>query len=266
MATTASVIRVTPKMAAEWLTRNEHNRKIQDAVVQRYAEAMIAGEWRVNGETIKIGKSGRLLDGQYRLSAIVRCGLAIPLMVAHDVDDDVFDTIDTGRPRGGADVMSILGYKNSAALASAARWGILIERGGDFGRKIVPHEIRDYVENHKNLPHWVDQYAGSGQIRKIIGSGAMAAFSIAETIHGRETVTDFFEKLSTGIGVGKGNPAYELRERLISSRGSRSSTMLRTIAMVAITIKALNAWLEGRKVAVLRFGMDEEFPKILGME
>ncbi len=44
---------VTPELAERWLSLNTHNRTLRDGVVSRYAESIKAGQWELNGETIK---------------------------------------------------------------------------------------------------------------------------------------------------------------------------------------------------------------------
>ena len=54
------LVRVTPKLAEEMLTRNvELNRPINRALIERYALDMANGDWsEENGETIKVGADG----------------------------------------------------------------------------------------------------------------------------------------------------------------------------------------------------------------
>ena len=56
-----SVIDVTPALAEEWLSANDHNRSINVRVVDAYARDMLSGNWALNGEAVKIAEDGTLL-------------------------------------------------------------------------------------------------------------------------------------------------------------------------------------------------------------
>jgi hypothetical protein len=62
----SSVEMITPQKAVEILdTKNFNNRPVSQFTVDRYAQEMKAGRWKLNGEPIIFGKSGRLIDGQH---------------------------------------------------------------------------------------------------------------------------------------------------------------------------------------------------------
>ena len=64
---------ITPKIAEQYLAKNSNNySRLYKATVDQYAYEMLNGEWIFNGEAIKFNKSGKLVDGQHRLSAIVK--------------------------------------------------------------------------------------------------------------------------------------------------------------------------------------------------
>src|SRR4051812_3482650 len=64
-------------MATAMLERNESNRPINDGRLRRWIDAMKRGEWKQNGDTIKITSCGILNDGQHRLTAVARSGVTI---------------------------------------------------------------------------------------------------------------------------------------------------------------------------------------------
>ena len=81
---------ITPQIAEQYLAKNSNNyRRLYKATVEQYASEMLNGEWIFNGEAIKFNKSGKLVDGQHRLSAIVKSGCSVPMVVITDVNDDV---------------------------------------------------------------------------------------------------------------------------------------------------------------------------------
>lgn len=111
-----SVMHIGPEAARRMLERNEGNRPIRRHMFARYAATMAAGNWRTSPEPIVIGKSGRLLNGQHRLSAVITSGAEVPFMVVSGVDDAAFEVIDRGGPRSLADALQ----KNKRLIEVAA--------------------------------------------------------------------------------------------------------------------------------------------------
>src|SRR5690349_6815917 len=121
--------KITPDMAKKWLENGMINRKVSDNNVLFLWNQMKEGKWLMTGDPIKFSKSGKLLDGQHRLHAVVKYGQPVMLTVAEDLDEDVFPVLDTGKSRSAADVLKISGYQYSNSLAAAARSIILYKNG-----------------------------------------------------------------------------------------------------------------------------------------
>lgn len=95
--------RITPSKAQHYLETNTINRSVRPKRVKHYADQMTRGLWKISPQGIVIGKTGRLLDGQHRLQAIVDANTAINMAVFTEVDDELFDVLDSGMPRSLAD-------------------------------------------------------------------------------------------------------------------------------------------------------------------
>lgn len=105
---------ITPTKAKKLLeTNTESNRRVNQKVVSRYTSDILEGRWKEDtGELIKVSKQGKLIDGQHRLWAVIKANKPTKFHVATDVDDNVFDVLDTGKNRNHADSFKILGIKN----------------------------------------------------------------------------------------------------------------------------------------------------------
>lgn len=102
------IVEVTPSMASNLLANsNYNNRRIRHTVVSKYAKAMRDGDWKFSPETISVSKSGRLLNGQHRMSAVVESGVNCRFLFAFGFDDDVFSVIDRGATRTTSDALGI---------------------------------------------------------------------------------------------------------------------------------------------------------------
>ena len=100
--------RISPEMASSLLNKNKRNRAIKPGNIEKFAAAMKAGEWDINGETIKISEEGNLLDGQNRLYACVKAGVPFDTWVVYNVPEEMMDTIDIGAARTPADHLTFL--------------------------------------------------------------------------------------------------------------------------------------------------------------
>ena len=118
---TFAVEKITPAAAREYLAANRSNRPISRGIVADYVRAMQAGEWLLNGEAIKFDTEGRLVDGQHRLAAIERACKPIDFVVIRGLDPEVFKTLDTGKKRSVADVLSIAKIPSADAFGVALR-------------------------------------------------------------------------------------------------------------------------------------------------
>lgn len=104
-----ALVTITPEMAEEMLKKNIGNRKINQANVNRIAADMATGNYKLNGETIKISPNGEILDGQHRLLAAVKSGMTFKTYVVYNVERESIGTIDMGKGRSVADSLNVMG-------------------------------------------------------------------------------------------------------------------------------------------------------------
>lgn len=99
---------ITPQIAAALLQYNFHgNRKLRPLKIQEYTDAMKRGEWMLTHQGIAFGPNGALLDGQHRLLAIIRSGVAQDMLVAENAPAEIFAVTDRGAVRSHADVLRL---------------------------------------------------------------------------------------------------------------------------------------------------------------
>lgn len=121
---------VTPKLAKEYISRNSHNRTLKADKVLLYANDILEGKWKRNtAEPIKIATSGRILDGNHRLHAVVKSNLPVHFTIATGLKEDVFDVLDTGTSRSNGDVFDIAGIKNARLVPAIIQSYIRLSRG-----------------------------------------------------------------------------------------------------------------------------------------
>ena len=73
---------ITPQIAEEMLKKNPMNRRVKDFVISEYSRVMKAGLWKENtGEAIKFASDGTLLDGQHRLTALIKANVSLYFLI-----------------------------------------------------------------------------------------------------------------------------------------------------------------------------------------
>jgi hypothetical protein len=246
------VVLVTPAMAAEWLIRNTHNRTAKAKAIARYAADMVAGRWHLNGETIKFSADGTLLDGQNRLMACVEAGVPFRTVVTWGVGAEGQETTDVGVRRGLADVLTLRGETMSKDLAAVIGHLWKFQRDPrDMSNTLVPSvpEALLILGAHPGLRESVraaDPVRAATGLRTSVGG---TLHYITHTLDS-EDASAFWERLTHGVGLAEDDPILRLRELLLADR-VKSQQRLSTTRLWALTVKAWNAYREGRSVKLL---------------
>ena len=90
---------VTPEMAAKWLGKNDVNRALREHRAAFIARSIADKKWVTTHQAIAFSRSGRLLDGQHRLRAIIMANESVLIWVARNVPEEAFGVMDSGLPR-----------------------------------------------------------------------------------------------------------------------------------------------------------------------
>jgi hypothetical protein len=255
---------ITPAAAEELFNGRAQNRNVVSRVVEKYAHDMEAGRWALNGQTIKISKSGRLLDGQHRCTAAVKTGIAFRAIVVRGLPDEVFDTLDVGQSRSLGQVLSDRGEKSGFALAAALHKLWLYEEGTPtlHTRRGSHAELIQVLENNPDLRRSVHLCVSKGR-NMVPGSAGVVTHYLAAKVDAPKA-DEFIVSLGEGANLSKDSPVLALRELLRKNQWNQRKR-LGEVDKWAITIKAMNAHLEGRPIRLLvwRHGSNEPFPRVL---
>jgi hypothetical protein len=252
MNLTATVETVTPQRAAEWLVKNTHNRPEKPGAIRRYVLDMVAGQWDLNGESIKFNGDGRLLDGQNRLRACIEAGTSFRTVVVRGATGQ--ETIDMGVPRRLADILKLQGEVSVIDLAAAVTRLWNFERDPlDTSRGFSPtiHVALSFLADHPGLR---ESIGPASVVRKAVGlrGSVGAAMHYITTSLDAEDAEMFWAKLSSGADLGIEDPIFHLRNTLLADRlGSRRNPRMTTVREWALTAKTWNAFREGARVKLL---------------
>jgi hypothetical protein len=269
----ARIETITPKMAEKMLERNNNNRPLRENYVIELAQAMVEGEWQLNGETIKVDKNGDIKDGQHRLNAIVLAGKAIKTYVIRGLEPDVFDTIDRGRNRTIGDVLYRHGKIHHNVLAGALSWlfkfeNKVVDRSRRADASASPSnrpratQAVDLLERHPKLEESIIKVNNS--TGRLVSPSLMSCLHYLFSKKDAKMADAFMEALASGENLRKTQAVYKLREFLIRNKTAKRKANLTEVA--ALTVKAWNFSRNGDTVQVLRWGgsidKPEAFPQI----
>lgn len=257
---------ITPSIAKDFLQSNTKNRKIKIPVVKRYANEITSGRWRTNtAEAIKISKTNVILDGQHRLHAIVMANKGINMHVVNNLDDDVFDVLDTGSVRTAFDVFYINGSKYASVLPGIIQNFKMFERGislqSKVYNKLTNAQLIEFYE--LNPPYWnliagmtIKWHTGFSKILTPAVIGGL--YSIFLKVSDCSDAENFMDELCYGKEFTNDTIIW-LRKKLIEDKISK--TKLPPTVKIALIIKAWNLYRKGKQVKSLK--ITNEIEKIL---
>ncbi|OSM04457.1 hypothetical protein [Magnetofaba australis] len=272
-AISACVMHITPALAQQWLERNVKNRSLKKRHLHELVSVLENNHWRLNGESICFSKHGELLDGQHRLHAIEKSGIAAAAIVVFGVDNGVMRTYDQGSKRTTADHLNINGEKHYVNLGAALRllymWST--EQFHKDGPKFSPDQetLENLLQEHPKLRESI-QFGNKARRFINVANGAVLHFLFRRTQYvmnsDKETpaADHFFNKLTTGENITKQDSVYRLREALLVNQTSKK---LNSVQVRAMTIKAWNLFAQGKKRGCIHWDPAEEpFPQIHGLD
>lgn len=267
---TVAVEVITPVIAKKMLEGNTDNRKLRKFRVEQYADAIKRGMWDIQNDAITIAKSGRLLNGQHRLTAIVEADTAVQCLVLRGVDESTYSSIDAGLSRNLND-----------ALLQAAGQGVNVSHISPIAKMMVAfdcglniydtnamalvqrQDVVDYYHKNNEMLEWAKNIGSKadnavGGIRTAWGVFAV----LAASKHGKAKVEEFINLVIDGVGLKPGDSPLALRNWLSRQRAhSRSATKTN----IATFISNFNKWMVQEKISVVRpyGGTWENFPEVV---
>lgn len=250
-------VTINPELAEEWLTAlNRDNRPLVESYLTRLVEQAKEGNFlEYTGETIKFDPDGLLLDGQHRLTAIVRAGITLTLWVAFQVPREAFKVIDTGRRRSAGDTLYVEGVETYHSLTAAAikyliNWNDTntVTNASSVRHHITNDKVLTYYRNNQQLLDTVIPKAASiyDSGAKLIPASMIAAFMC---YYNNDLDTEeFFKKVSTGLQLSsERDPVYLLRSLLIAHKANPNTNMNRSMKVLYVA-KALQLYRNKKQV------------------
>lgn len=264
---------ITPEVAQSYMARNARNRKMTESHLQQIQSAMKSGEWVVNGAAIVFDSEGNLSDGQHRLMACIRTECQMPTLVVRGVEPTkAQDTTDNTRRRTLSTQLQLRGEQNYRALSGAIICHHQLEHHGSIGVSTsyapsVAKGLRLLEEN----PGLRESAKMANRVKEPpvrYPAGLATALHYRAVSAAPEDGDVFWTRLADSHGLRRGDPILALRERMIEEASrNKSSARMNLRYRAAITIKAWNAWVEGREIRTLYWrsggASPEAFPQMV---
>lgn len=254
--------RITPKKAAEYLAMNHSNRPYSQKHADKLAQAIIDGEWIVNGESIKLNGNG-LIDGQHRMGAVIKAGKAIDTYVGRDLPSEAYDTIDQGRSRSLGDVLAREGRSHYTMLASVVRWIKAIQDGVTLGIVCLNTNasLHSYFKSIEEGCQKSCNYIRALREDMSFNGGVFGALHFLFSEKNQKLADEFFLKVCRGENITKSMPEYKLRKIMLDQE--KKARKLDAESMCILTIKAWNAIRSKKELKLLRIAAGENRPQII---
>lgn len=268
---------ITPDHAREILSNNTFNRPMSKSAIDVITDQIIKGQWKYNGQSIVISDGGELLDGQHRLSACVKSGISIECEIVKGVSKGSFDTMDSGRLRGGGDCLAIKGVSNSIFVASSLRGvvhfssdkGLVFPFGSAGSKKVLNISLSNTYEwiDNEFFSHNKDFNSCSdffGFIKsRMQGTNGFKlgcyGFAVLMTyMIDKEESIKFLDRVADGLFSSPTDPAKKIRDYITSGSmlprkkkyGGGGSSAYRA----SMYFKAWNYFCDNKELNSLRLG------------
>jgi hypothetical protein len=216
---------IGPERAEEYLAANRGNRNIVQAHVAALARDIRNGQWMFNAQPICFSLSGRLLNGQHRLSAVLEADQPIEVLVMHGLPEEAFTTYDKQAKKAPAldEMFDDFGDKALISATAVLLWRRELRPEGEPHARPTSSEIRDVIRDHPELMRF------RGFARKLMRYGRASALVYAayrvmrvNPVLGRV----FLDRLETGANLPAGHIVLKLRDRLIDLRKADQNTQI----------------------------------------
>jgi hypothetical protein len=219
--------------------------------VDKLASDIISGRWVVNGASIVFDTQGTLVDGQHRLAAIAKCGIAVQTTVVRGVPDKAMQTIDSNISRSAHDVVEMHGFMYARRITGAARMIIALADESDRPRKHSNASLFDFVNRNSRLQ---DAARDTDKVSQIAPASLMIAwFYLAREIGGFAEKSDqALDVLVSGIPSYQGDPIHLFREKIIRMDPNTRNHPVQRQQLLWTLIAAWNDFVVGRKMTICK--------------
>lgn len=233
---------VTPEQARKMLEANTGNRAVRAAWVRNLAGMIVKGEWVTTHQGIAFDETGRLVDGQHRLLAIVEAGKSVKILVTRGLPEGSYKYLDGGRARVLSDRISLVNDHWDNVLCTSLVRAYLCsakQKHSEITMTLVEDTFLALAEGFQAVTTQFRQ-----KTRGITRSDVGAALAVLCQFHPQRG-ENFTAKLISGEGLTRGSPILCLREFLLSGRVNYGTELYWK------TMFACKKYIEGETISAL---------------
>ena len=249
---------ITPDMARQYLMFNTENyRSLNKDRIVSYANDMKNGKWQFNGEGIKFDESGKLIDGQHRLHAIVRSGVPVQMLVIRGVENGI-NIYDVGSARSMGQIAKARGIVPGWYSAVMACAGWVVNNGETNHQYSGKATIIAYAEEHAEEITKAVRYCTMGASSCICKRSPIvsATYCLIRNGVSQSEIGDFFRIANTGLPQGHYEPTPALIYRnMVQELNSHSPEEKKLLFSSAV--QAIRDFMAGKQRAMrYKFSVD----------
>lgn len=244
------IVTVTPELASYMLEHNTHNRRLSARRTTTHTNMIKGGRWQTTHQGLAFDKTGRLLDGQHRLEAIVKAEMPVEIVVSFGWDTETFTAIDTGNPRTSDDLLYIDGMSYPVQRAAVARMLIMAEAPNKQAipdKSGVAQRAREMADEDMDYALTVAWDLGATKKIMRTSSAAAAIYSIRKKSRFAYRLPEFLEGLVTGANLPSGSPILKFRNNMVGTNHQRGGSWT-AAHQAGCMILTWNAWVTDKKL------------------
>lgn len=254
------VVAVTPEMASEWIDGHVNYRNLRARRVKQYAGLMERGEWRLSQPLI-FDTTGKLVDGQHRLQALILTGKTIPFVVLRNLPCESIVCLDVNMARKPADVLGQFLTANAKEVQTIIR---AIYLGGKFDSHTDPIfncEVEKYYHMYKEGIDFCLSYLFPKENGKSISPifGAFGRAAMYYKGHNKSRLVECAEIFMTErYKTDADETILALNKAIRNSPITRGSDHRAKVYCKAA--RAISAWIDGQQLTKLYYNGNDPFP------
>lgn len=262
------VVVITPEKAQKMLEKNTSNRPVSPSNLKFLCQQLRNDKWMLNGESVKLSKTSKILDGQHRLMACVKENKSFETLLTTGINEESMHTMDTGKNRSASDVLSLTyGGKYNALTSSIIRFVIYFNYGkysinsGAKNLDIADNtDILRFVELHPDIFDFASMinsffYKSDKVLTKQLVGGIWWILSKQKGAP-KEVISKFFNQILFGDNLDRDSPVFLFRKRLIEIKMKTAVYKPTMKQLIWTTFKVWNYYNSGKKVNRLRLTDD----------
>jgi len=171
-------------------------RNISHAKASSFVQAIHKGEWIQSLAAIHISDTGKLLDGQHRLRAIVDAGRGMFCLVISGHPESTASYFDQGRPRSLENVIKGQGLPNAKEMAATVK---MLYQLYDSTSTPPRNEVgKRIAEDNPTLQDAVAKAIRMKEDAHIAVPVLAGTYFVLSSYYGKKHVDNFFEILTDG--------------------------------------------------------------------